>query len=97
MEKTFAPDDRKTPAMISLWVATAYLLRTRENKNASLLTALPATFMSAVSMTYILMAKEGFRLGAGVAYPIGIAFAAALFVVYIVLRRKAGEIQNPGK
>ena len=79
----------QTLAMISLWVATAYLLKTHDNKRISLVTALPATFMSAVSMTYILMAKEGFRLSAGIAYPVGTVFAAALFGVYIVKERKA--------
>ena len=78
----------QTLAMIALWVATAYLLKTHESKLSSLLTALPATFMSAVSMTYILMAQEGFRLGAGIAYPVGIIFAAALFIVYLVMFRK---------
>ena len=72
----------QTLAMISLWVATAYLLKNHENKFASLITALPATFMSAVSMTYILMATEGFRLGAGIGYPVGIAFSIVLFIVY---------------
>ena len=78
----------QTLAMISLWVATAYLLKTHKNKLTSLLTALPATFMSAVSMTYILMANEGFHLGAGIGYPVGIVFAAALFVVYFVIGYK---------
>ena len=75
----------QTLAMISLWVATAFLLKTHAGRWASLLTALPATFMSAVSMTYILMAPEGFRLGAGIAYPVGVAFAVALFVVYLLM------------
>ena len=73
----------QTLAMISLWVATAYLLKTHENKLVSLITALPATFMSAVSLTYILMATEGFRLSAGIGYPCGIVFAAVLFLVYL--------------
>ena len=59
------------------------LFKTHPARWASLLTALPATFMSAVSMTYILMAPEGFRLGAGIAYPVGIGFAAALFALYL--------------
>ena len=80
----------QTLAMISLWVATAYLLKTHENKMVSLLTALPATFMSAVSCTYILMASEGFKLSAAVGYPVGIVFAAALFAVYIFVRTKSG-------
>ena len=79
----------QTLAMISLWVATAYLVKTRGNKLVSLLTALPATFMSAVSLTYILMASEGFGLSAGIGYPAGLVFAAALFLVYLVLSRRA--------
>ena len=72
----------QTLAMIALWVATAYLLKTHANRLVSLVTALPATFMSAVSVTYILMAGEGFGLSAGVAYPVGGVFAVALFGVY---------------
>ena len=73
----------QTLAMIALWVATAYLLKNCKNKFGSLVTALPATFMSAVSATYILMADEGFKLGASAAYPCGIIFAAACFIFYI--------------
>ena len=79
----------QTLAMISLWVATAYLLKTQSNKLTSLITALPATFMSAVSMTYILMAQEGFRLGSGVGYPVGAVFAVACFAFYITRLRAA--------
>ena len=73
----------QTLAMISLWVATAYLLKTGKSRWASLLAALPATFMSAVSMTYILMASEGFSLSAQIGYPVGVVFAAALFALYL--------------
>jgi carbon starvation protein CstA len=78
----------QTLAMIALWVATAYLLRSGKRRFASLLTALPAAFMSAVSLTYILMAKEGFGLSAGIAYPAGAAFAAVLFAVYMAAALK---------
>jgi carbon starvation protein CstA len=81
----------QTLAMISLWVATAYLVRRGKKPFVSLLTALPATFMSAVSMTYILMADEGFRLGAGIAYPAGIAFAALLCALYLILTLRQGR------
>ena len=74
--------------MISLWVATAYLEKNRKKQFVSLLTAGPAAFMSAVSLTYILMAGEGFGLSSGIAYPAGAAFAAILFIVYIILARK---------
>ncbi|MBR1747600.1 MAG: carbon starvation protein A [Clostridia bacterium] len=75
----------QTLAMISLWVATAYLIKKGKYRFGSLLTAIPAAFMSAVSMTYILTSSEGFRLSTAIAYPVGGAFAGALFVLYIVL------------
>lgn len=75
----------QTLAMIALWVATAYLVKKGKYRFGSLLTALPATFMSAVSMTYILTADEGLRLSVNIAYPVGICFASVLFIVYVVL------------
>ena len=75
----------QTLAMVSLWVATAYLFKNKKNRFVSLFTALPATFMSAVSVTYILVAEEGFRLPKNIAYPAGLAAAAVLFTVYMVL------------
>ena len=78
----------QTLAMISLWVATGYLVKEGKYRFGSLLTALPAAFMSAVSMTYILMASEGFGLSTGISYPIGACFALALFCVYVGLYRK---------
>ncbi len=78
----------QTLAMIALWVATAYLIKEGKYRYGSLITALPAAFMSAVSLTYILMAQEGFRLSASIAYPAGLCFAVALFALYIVLLRK---------
>ena len=86
----------QTLAMISLWVATAYLMKTHEDRRTSLITAAPATFMSAVSLTYILMASEGFRLGAEIGYPAGIVFALALFAVYFYHLRR-GILENAGK
>ena len=84
----------QTLAMISLWVATAYLAKVKTQKSYTLLTALPATFMSAVSMTYILIAKEGFQLSSAAAYPIGVGFAAVLFIVYLIRLTKGKENSN---
>ena len=71
----------QTLATISLWVITAYLFKVHENRYTALIAAVPATFMSAVSATYILMAPEGFRIDGRIAYPIGIVFALMLFVL----------------
>lgn len=73
----------QTLAMISLWVATAYIMKNSKAPVYSLLSALPASFMTAVSVTYILMAKEGLRLSRMIAYPIGMVAAAALFAIYL--------------
>lgn len=75
----------QTLAMISLWVATSYLLKKGKKRIYSLLTAFPATFMSAVSMTYILMAKEGFSLSQNIAYPVGIIFAMSCLAIYFYI------------
>lgn len=86
----------QTLAMIALWVATAYLLKKGKYRFGSLLTALPATFMTAVSTTYILAADEGLRLSHTVSAIIGTAAAAVLLCVYAFflisnLRSKARE------
>ena len=78
----------QTLAMITLWVVTAYLLKSNDYRWDSLISAVPATFMSAVSMTYILVADEGMGLAKEIAYPIGIVFAAVLFVSYLMWNRK---------
>ncbi len=77
----------QTLAMITLWAAAMYLVYNADNRWYSLVCAVPATFMSGVSCTYILMAEEGFRISQSIAYPIGIVFAlacAALFAVKAV-------------
>lgn len=84
----------QTLAMIALWVATAYLLKKGRYAYGSLLTALPAMFMSAVSMTYIFTANEGFRLPVSVAYPVGAALTAVLALFYLnalVKHHKGGK------
>ena len=83
----------QTLAMIALWVATAFLIREGRYRLGSLITALPATFMSAVSFTYILMASEGFGLSASLAWPAGVVFALALFCLYLMrLRRQQRQL-----
>ena len=82
----------QTLAMITLWAAAMYLVRHGAKPWHSLLCALPATFMSGVSSTYILMAEEGFRLSQTIAYPAGIAFAAACAALYAFgLKRRGGR------
>ena len=80
----------QTLAMVALWVMTAYLVREGKKSLAPLITALPAAFMSAVSVTYILMAEEGFGLSETIAWPAGVCGALALFAFYLVRTWKKG-------
>ena len=70
----------QTLAMIALWAAGVYLF---QNKLNYLIAIVPATFMSAVSCTYILMAPEGFQLSTMIAYPVGIVFAAVCLGIFL--------------
>ncbi len=83
----------QTLAMISLWVATSYLIRNKKQRFISLITAIPASFMTAVSVTYILVANEGFKLSTAIGYPIGLIAAAVLFVTYIILASRKGTLK----
>ena len=73
----------QTLAMIALWVSTAYLMKKGKCRFGSLITAFPAAFMTAVSITYILMSKEGFRINQTISYIVGIAIAVILFGIYL--------------
>lgn len=79
----------QTLAMLVLWAGGVYLHKNGKN---GWMAALPATFMSAVSMTYILMAPEGFELSSSISYPIGIIFALLCLGLY--LRCIKGNIKN---
>lgn len=81
----------QTLAMIALWVSTAYLMKKGIYRFGSLITALPAAFMTAVSTTYILVAKEGFSINQTVSYIIGIIAAAILFGIYLFFLYKKAE------
>ena len=85
----------QTLAMIALWVATAYMLKKGKYRFGSLLTAFPAAFMSAVSLTYIMMAQEGFRLAQTISYISGASFAAVLFIIYLIFLIRRQKTLKP--
>lgn len=78
----------QTLAMITLWAAAMYLVYNAEKSWYSIICAVPATFMSGVSCTYILMAEEGLRLSGAISYPVGAVFALACAALFAV---KAGR------
>ena len=88
----------QTLAMIVLWAASMYLFQQKKNY---WITAVPATFMSAVSATYFLLGDEclgqflNSKDASGatiynttVAYPVGILFAIVLLAIFIHATKK---------
>ena len=89
----------QTLAMIVLWAASMYLFKEKKN---FWITAVPATFMSAVSSTYFVLAPEclGGLLNSktaegatiyntALAYPVGILFAVAMLAIFIHATKKS--------
>ena len=81
--------------MMALWVTSVYLIRHEKYRFSSLVTALPATFMTAVTTTYIIMAPEGFGMSSSIAYPLGIGIAVALFAWYLATALKTQSVGAP--
>lgn len=82
----------QTLAMIVLWTASMYLFQQQKNY---WLTAVPATFMSAVSMTYFVYAPECLNLGTTIAYPAGIVLAIIFLAIFIRATRKQKKQPEP--
>ncbi len=77
----------QTLAMIALWMGAAYLYQHKLNHWVA---SIPATFMSAVSVTYILQAAEGFKLATSISYPVGLVTALSFFgLFYLLILKKA--------
>ena len=76
----------QTLAMIVLWAESVYLLNEKKNY---LVTLIPAIFMSAVTSTYFMVAKE--CLGAfGIPYNVGVVTGIlfAICLIYMFFRYK---------
>ncbi len=84
----------QTLAMLFLWAASVYLARYAKKRWYAVMCAAPATFMSGVSATYILMADEGFRIAGTIAYPVGAAFALGCALLFF---RKARRMERPAE
>ncbi len=78
----------QTLAMIVLWTASMYLFREKKNY---WITAVPATFMSAVSMTYFFCADECLGFSTAVAYPVGIILAVVFLAIFLRATKKPAK------
>lgn len=76
----------QTLSVFTLWAVTVFLMRTRR---AFWVAYCPAVFMTAVCLSYILVAPEGLTIPYAVGLPIGIGVAVivgAAFLIYYIRR-----------
>jgi carbon starvation protein CstA len=71
----------QTLAVFTLWAITVYLAK---KKKAYWISLVPAAFMTVVSMSYILIAPEGFHLSANISYIGGILVSLTACVLFFV-------------
>ncbi|TCK92619.1 carbon starvation protein CstA [Natranaerovirga hydrolytica] len=71
----------QTLAMIVLWATAVYLVK---NKRFHWIATVPATFMTAVSVTYILIAPEGFSLSTSFSYIVGLLAAISALLLFLI-------------
>lgn len=75
----------QTLATIMLWTSAVYLVVNNKNH---WIASLPATFMTSVIVSYILVAGEGFGLSESIGTPIGIASAVLAMAVFLYKANK---------
>lgn len=75
----------QTLAVFTLWAVTVYLAKRKKFYGISLV---PAMFMTAVSVSYILSAPEGFHLSWVFSVATGIVVAMLIFVLFLMKRPK---------
>ena len=74
----------QTLAMIVLWTVTVYLAQERK---VYWITLIPAVFMTAVTVTYLFLAPEGFSLPKEISYSVGIGLSLLSLLAFFVYRR----------
>ncbi len=78
----------QTLSVFTLWAITVYLAKREKFYFISLI---PAIFMTAVTVTYILLAREGFGLSPVLAYSTGIGTALAMLLLFYIRKPKFGR------
>ena len=81
----------QTLAVFTLWAVTVYLARRRKLYWVSLL---PALFMTAVSVCYIMIAPEGFGLPAKVSYLTGAVVCVGTGILFFFKKSKSCFLMN---
>ena len=78
----------QTLSVFTLWAITVYLAK---REKFYFISMIPAIFMTAVTVTYILLAPEGFGLSPALAYTTGIGTALAMLLLFYIRKPKFGR------
>lgn len=79
-------------AMVTLWACSVFLY---QNEKKYLITALPAVFMTAVSVCYILQAPEGFKLNPVLANTLGVGVALGCLFLFFYKMKLHTKVPSP--
>ena len=79
------PLTKQTTGGITVW--RNKLIPAKLNKNY-LVSLIPALFMTSVSVTYIMIAPEGFSLAPAISYVVGISSMVVTFIMFIMWKRR---------
>ncbi len=86
----------QTLAVFTLWAVTVYLLRNKKGLRY-LISGIPAGFMTAVSITFILVDKVGFGVNAAAAPWIGLTVFAVSGCILSLMKMRVGAKQEDNK
>jgi carbon starvation protein CstA len=78
----------QTLATIALWTSATYLYK---NNKPHWIASIPATFMTAVVVSYIIIAPEGLRLGEQIGTPVGLGVAIFTFAFFLYKAHQAKQ------
>lgn len=78
-------------ATVVLWTSAMYLVSIGKNH---WLASIPAVFMTAVSITYIIVAPEGFRMSTAIGYPAGIIGSIVVLAIFLMSVKKKTDKAN---
>ncbi|MCA0385540.1 MAG: carbon starvation protein A [Firmicutes bacterium] len=80
----------QTLATIVLWTSATYLYK---NAKPHWIASIPATFMTAVVTTYIIVAPEGMKMSEEVGMPVGIG-VAIVTLIFFLFKARQGNVVN---
>jgi len=81
----------QTLATIALWAGAVYLA---QNAKLHWIASIPATFMTAVVTTYIIIAPEGLKMSTAIGYPVGIIAAVVSMGLFLKKARESSATEG---